>query len=622
MESRQEFLARVSAFEALEPDELEDLAAIAQERIYPEGAVIAYQRDVADEMYVVRSGRLISVALSEDGQSRQWRRYMAGDVIGDTWLFSAHTHPATIKADRESRILVIRRDPFLRFMAEHPDVLDDLKFSAEALDEARHSTLALPSRRYGSVSLMPDEIVHYESRRSIYYFLLRALAPALGIVLVPALIFLTLRSLELWSAWGFWAYLLTFLPSVFLILWVLYLALDWSNDWFVITNKHLIHYELDLRTFSSSVSKIPVDQIQSVEVEKSNLWANLFNVGVARITTAAQSTALIFNFIDNPDAVRDTIVGMQQQVTAVEAGREQATMRRSVEQHFHVDEPYEVVGEEEELSEEEEELYEWVEEPPSFFERVALFWEAFSRSFRTRVEVDDSIVYRKHVFVLARRVAYPVLALLFFLALTAAFFYWQVGAQLLPFMLIPILISLGFLIWRFEDWRNDTYQLTNQFVVDIDRRPFGFGESRKQAELGNVQNVNADRPYLLATLFNYGFVEIETAGATADIIFENVAEPNQVQADIFRRRELFRQQMRRRQREAQREEYAVLLDVYHQANEQKRIPRRTPTGDLETYRPEPARGFVEEEEEPEVIDAEEGFVPYDPGEPTWEPYEE
>ena len=65
----------------------------------------------------------------------------------------------------------------------------------------------------------------------------------------------------------------------------------------------------------------------------------------------------------------------------------------------------------------------------------------------------------------------------------------------------------------------------------------------------------------------------------------------------------------------------MLLDVYHQANEQQRIPKRTPTGDLESYRPEPETGFVEEAA-PEQPPTEEGFIPFEPDEPLWDPYEE
>ena len=138
-------------------------------------------------------------------------------------------------------------------------------------------------------------------------------------------------------------------------------------------------------------------------------------------------------------------------------------------------------------------------------------------------------------------------------------------------------------MWQFLDWDNDLYQLSDRYVVDIDRLPFGFAENRKQAELGNVQNVSSSRPSFWATLFNYGHVHIETAGAAANITFESVYDPNRVQNEIFGRRDAVQRQQAARARQQQRREYGLLLDVYKQALEQGRIPQRTPSGDLQEY---------------------------------------
>ncbi len=141
---------------------------------------------------------------------------------------------------------------------------------------------------------------------------------------------------------------------------------------------------------------------------------------------------------------------------------------------------------------------------------------------------------------------------------------------------IILLGSFFWLVWQVEDWRNDTFKLTDQFVIDIDRKPFGLSEARKQADLGNVQNVTANKPTFWATIFNYGDVHIETAGAIADIVFEQVSHPNRVQSEIFQRREQHKQRMKVNEGTQRRREYAVLMDVYQQAQEQNRIPRRTP----------------------------------------------
>ncbi|MCP4427435.1 MAG: PH domain-containing protein, partial [Chloroflexi bacterium] len=353
--------------------------------------------------------------------------------------------------------------------------------------------------------------------------------------------------------------------------WLIFQLLDWSNDYFVITNKHLAHREFSLRTFRTTVIKIPIDQIQSVAVVRPTLISNLFNFGTARVTTAAQAGAVYFDNIDDPRRVEEVLNRLRQRVRALDAALAQTTMRRSVEGHFQVSSGYEMV-----MDEDEDEAEETAVAPSR---TLADRWNAFKRRYQGRVEERGVITYRKHFFILLKVTLWPLVALLALLILNwvlISMFQFTVS-QLALADTILFLGFFGWLIWRVEDWRNDTFQLTDRYVIDIDRRPFGFGESRKQAELSNVQNINSDRPNLLATIFNFGNVVIDTAGAQADIVFETVSNPNRVQSDIFRRRDQYRRQQALRQGEHRRKEYAVLLDVYKQATEQERIPQRTPT---------------------------------------------
>ncbi len=58
--------------------------------------------------------------------------------------------------------------------------------------------------------------------------------------------------------------------------------------------------------------------------------------------------------------------------------------------------------------------------------------------------------------------------------------------------------------------------------------------------------------------------------------------PELIQSDIFQRIDESRRQQRVQEGSTRRQEYALLLDVYRQAMEQQRIPRRTPTDIEET----------------------------------------
>lgn len=579
MTDKEEFLARLPMFQGLSYAEIVALARIAPEYAFTDNAVIAYQRDVADGLFILRSGRLFVKTVDERGIVRDSRSILANEYFGETWLFAPDVHPATVIGKEDGRLIIIRSQDFLRFLGENPQVLDNLEptydqseniiagLSEEAWAEAEkiYAKVNTPST---AVSLLPEELVEYYSRRSRFFLLLSLLPPAalLFIALVGTAVLLPQR-----PATGLGSLASLAVPLfiiLFLLLWLALNYLDWRNDYFIITNKHLIHREFDLRRFRTNVVKISIDKVQSVEIEKPSLLANLFNIGTARVTTAAQTGVVYFDNIDDPSLVRDTLNRLSERVKTLGEGREQAVMRDTVEEHFRVERPLQIVPEVQEDSAE-------TEEPPPFW---TVFWRTLSQRYKWRIEDGKTITYHKHLFVLLRNIAWPAFMLLMTILLiqllTRVFQVPLNQFWLLAFIFFTI--NLAWLVWQAEDWRNDTYQLTDRLIIDIDRRPFGFGESRKQAPLSNIQNVNASRPGLLPTLFNFGTVYVETAGVDADIAFENVPNPSQIQSDIFKRLDEFRQQQRINESAQRRHEYAVLLDVYKQATEQGRIPQRTP----------------------------------------------
>jgi uncharacterized membrane protein YdbT with pleckstrin-like domain len=246
-------------------------------------------------------------------------------------------------------------------------------------------------------------------------------------------------------------------------------------------------------------------------------------------------------------------------------------MRQSVENYFKIPPS---------LTKLSDETYEPPPPPPliGFWRNLQNWYNEVSRPYRYRVEEGNVVTYRKHIFALLKQLVWPLGVLLVLLVVTLA--TRLLGMAISGWILLFVsLIELGWLVWRFEDWRNDTYQVTERYVIDIDRRPFGFGESRKKTQLDNIQNVNAEQPNLLAKILNFGNVHIETAGKQANIVFENVSHPIRVQNDVFQRRERFREVQRVGSAARQRQEYAVLLDVYIQERELDRVRRRTP--DLE-----------------------------------------
>lgn len=573
-----EFLASLPLFARLDEWVIDELAAISQEYTFDKDAIIAYQRDAADSLYIVKSGRLYAKTVDPRGIAREGpttRAYAPGQYFQDVWLFVPGVHPATVRAVEEGRLLVIPEQAFLTFINDNLGVLGDLAprsdgathsgLSDEAWVEARKLLRPVRARSTGA-RLLPDELVEYYARRSGWYLLLRLLPPVL-LILIALLAFFALPGDP--AAFNVLRWLLLVIAFAAGAFMLVFRLLDWRNDYFVITNRHLTHHEFSLRTFRVNLVKVPVFQIQTVEILKPSLVANMLNFGTARVTTAAVTGVVLFDNVSDPILVKDTLERLMGQAQDVNAAQEQLKMRRSLEQHFELEPSmHRLEGDEAAPA----------PQPQQAEARRGGPFSALARRYGWRVVEGDVITYRRSFYVLFARLAVPLLGLtVWFLAMAVLASAGSLDNPIVLLIMGVAWVALSFwFIWRLENWRNDIFQLTDRFVIDIDRKPFGFGESRKQAPLTNIQNVRSVRPGLIATLLNFGEVSVETAGTSPDIVFENVPNPAVIQADIFKRLDKMRLAQAASEAQRRQHEYALLVDIYHQTVEEQRIPNRIP----------------------------------------------
>ena len=591
MTSKAEFLQQHPLFENLDEGHIDALAQITDEVQYENGAMVAYQGDVANSLYIVKSGRLYAEKRQPDIENNSYvvetADYLAGAYFFDIWLFEPNVHPANVKAksydDKPAVVLIIDGTNFVRFLLQYPDALPYLAPELEEVEdkvvvssglspaayEEAQKLFSTAKRRRTVISILPDELVEYSSRRSVLFLVVKILFPVLMMLTLPTLLFVFFNSQPLDS----FIHRLRFgVPGVFFVIFlivVLFQTIDWSNDYFVITNKRVVHREFDLRTFRVDIKTARIDQVQSVEIAKPTFISNLFNFGTARITTASAFGTIFFDNIDNPIEVKETLDRQSKRVKTLDASLEQSLLREAFTDHFAVKPQFQPIGDKAAAL-----------PPAKVLRQEGFFWRLRQRYF-WRVEEENAIIYRKHFIVVIIESVIPLGLALFGMLLTFILirYFEFTFRQLLPAIILYYMVDALWLVWRVEDWRNDMFQLTDRLIVDIDRRPFGFGESRKQALLSNIQNVNAYTPGLIHTIFNYGNVEIETAGAESNLVFEDIPYPSVIQSDIFAQLENMLEQQRRRQRGTRHKEYALLMDVYKQTVEQDRIPDRTP-GDV------------------------------------------
>lgn len=89
------------------------------------------------------------------------------------------------------------------------------------------------------------------------------------------------------------------------------------------------------------------------------------------------------------------------------------------------------------------------------------------------------------------------------------------------------LMTFGFILANFISWFFNIYIVTNERVVDIDFLYLLYKQF-SQAELSKVQDLHYTTGGIIATIFNYGDVTIETAGEMPNLEFAKVPLPDKV----------------------------------------------------------------------------------------------
>jgi CRP-like cAMP-binding protein/membrane protein YdbS with pleckstrin-like domain len=144
---------------------------------------------------------------------------------------------------------------------------------------------------------------------------------------------------------------------------------------------------------------------------------------------------------------------------------------------------------------------------------------------------------RRHWIVPVRRLA-PLLALMgFVVGLIIADVTWpnQLAGWQQPALVVGILVLFGLAlwsVWRYVDWLNDTYEVTDHAVVHLERVPL-IREDRYEAPLEQIQNVNI-KVGVLGRLLGYGDLSIDTAAVEGQVEFSEIPQPAYVQELIQR----------------------------------------------------------------------------------------
>ncbi len=121
LETNIRLLANLPLFADVPEQELLELAQQCRQENYEREAVIFYQGDACERIYIVLKGRVKIVYHDEAGREVILELISPGEAFGGAVLFFP-THPATAKAMEEASIVSFSSQVYTNFLLKHPQV--------------------------------------------------------------------------------------------------------------------------------------------------------------------------------------------------------------------------------------------------------------------------------------------------------------------------------------------------------------------------------------------------------------------------------------------------------------------------------------------------------------------
>jgi HEAT repeat protein len=114
-------LRDVPLFGNLAPEDLVQIAQVAQERWFPDGALLCREGEPGDELFIIASGQ-VRVSREADGGSLLLATRQVGEFVGEMAVIEAVPRFATVTAHGDTRTLVISGTSFRAILQDCPDV--------------------------------------------------------------------------------------------------------------------------------------------------------------------------------------------------------------------------------------------------------------------------------------------------------------------------------------------------------------------------------------------------------------------------------------------------------------------------------------------------------------------
>ncbi len=119
---KAQILRSSSIFSSLNDDELGELADLAIERSFVPDEFIFWDGDAPEWFYIIAEGKVKVLKHSSLGKEFIIAFFGPGEMFGEVAVFENKPYPASAQAVAETKVVEIKREDFLSFLANRPQV--------------------------------------------------------------------------------------------------------------------------------------------------------------------------------------------------------------------------------------------------------------------------------------------------------------------------------------------------------------------------------------------------------------------------------------------------------------------------------------------------------------------
>jgi hypothetical protein len=545
------FLANSHLFRGLGEDELTVVAEQLEEVSLPSHATVIEQGAPADNFFLIYRGA-VQVSRKVKQQEQQLATLVAGDYFGkESFYYNQRQRSATVTTLEDVVLLELSNSTLQELLKKYPKIKVNFEVSFSSLRLAR---------RLRFKWVRPDEVIYFIARKHLILLVQGLIGPVFAFLLALVLILLFGRA--------FFHSIFTSLITIFVLIgiigWGVWSWIDWGNDYYIVTNQRVVWLEKVVGIYDSR-QEAPLSKILSVGVETA-LSGRLLDYGNVIVRTFVGR--IPFRFVDHPYQAAAIVEEYWRRAQETSHREDVNAMKQAIREKLGLAETKKIIKP---LAPEKKTM-------PSPYKPSLLM--VLSRDiFRLRFEERGTITYRKHLFVLLQQVSLPSLFIILdiftmffrlrnialspdvnFISITQQGVV-QVDTFMLVLIIFLVLVFLPWWLYQYLDWSNDIFQVTQDQIFDIDKKPFGT-EQRRSAPLDSILSTRAARIGPLGYIINYGNVYISVG--SAELVFESVFDPVAVQLDIDMRRLAHNTKRQEAKDKAERENMAEWLATYHQ----------------------------------------------------------